>query len=52
MDGFDATEKVSIKMLRSMKWMGFLLHLQNQQKESMMTEDSGLQIYSNIDVDM
>ncbi|XP_009127568.1 DNA polymerase alpha subunit B [Brassica rapa] len=31
---------------------GFLLHLQNQQKESIMKEESGLHIYSNRDVDM
>lgn len=31
---------------------GFLLHLQNQQKESIMAEESGLHIYSNRDVDM
>lgn len=31
---------------------GFLLHLQNQQKQSIMAEDSGLHIYSNRDVDL
>ncbi|CAH8382709.1 unnamed protein product [Eruca vesicaria subsp. sativa] len=31
---------------------GFLLHLQNQQKEAMMKEEAGLHTYSNRDVDM
>ncbi|KFK41171.1 hypothetical protein AALP_AA2G094900 [Arabis alpina] len=31
---------------------GFILHLQNQQKEAIMAEESGLHIYSNRDVDM
>ncbi|ESQ28529.1 hypothetical protein EUTSA_v10018287mg [Eutrema salsugineum] len=31
---------------------GFLLHLQNQQRESIMKEEAGLHIYSNRDVDM
>ncbi|CAH2065947.1 unnamed protein product [Thlaspi arvense] len=31
---------------------GFLLHLQNQQKEAIMKEESDLHIYSNRDVDM
>ena len=31
---------------------GFLLHLQNEQKESIIKEEPGLHIYSSKDVDM